>query len=302
MSPSDSGRSAWNGRIEAYQNRIELFLDRLLEPAQTAVPQLVAAMRYSTLGGGKRLRPLLVYATGEAVSAPAPALDRIAAAIEMIHVYSLIHDDLPAMDDDDLRRGKPTCHKVYGEAAAILAGDALQALAFATLMDDAVGLAAGPRLALARDLAEAAGLRGMAGGQAMDLASEGKAIDIESLETMHRMKTGALIQASVLLPARAGDTDAATEGRLRTYADCIGLAFQIRDDLLDVEGDPALLGKACGADQLLEKATFPALLGVEASRRRALELVEQGLDSLQPLGREADLLRFLARYIVERMH
>jgi geranylgeranyl pyrophosphate synthase len=302
MSPSDSGRSAWNGQIEAYQNRIEIFLDRLLDPAQTPVPHLVAAMRYSTLGGGKRLRPLLVYATGEAVSAPAPALDRIAAAVEMIHVYSLIHDDLPAMDDDDLRRGKPTCHKVYGEAAAILAGDALQALAFATLMDDAIGLPAGPRLALARDLAEAAGLRGMAGGQAMDLASEGKALDIEALETMHRMKTGALIQASVLMPARAGDTDAATEARLRTYADCIGLAFQIRDDLLDVEGDPALLGKACGADQLLEKATFPALLGVEASRRRAVELVGQGLDSLQPLGREADLLRFLARYIVERMH
>jgi geranylgeranyl pyrophosphate synthase len=302
MSPSDAGRAAWNARVEAYQNRIEIFLDELLNPPQTLVPGLVAAMRYSTLGGGKRLRPLLVYATGEAVSAPAAALDRIAAAVEMIHVYSLIHDDLPAMDDDDLRRGKPTCHKAYGEATAILAGDALQALAFATLVDEATGLNAGLRLALVRDLAEAAGLRGMAGGQAMDLASEGKILDIEALEAMHRMKTGALIQASVLLPAQAGNADSATRGRLRVYADCIGLAFQIRDDLLDVEGDPALLGKACGADQLLDKATFPALLGVEASRRRALELVEQGLDSLQPLGREADLLRFLGRYIVERMH
>jgi geranylgeranyl pyrophosphate synthase len=302
MSPSDAGRAAWNARVEAYQNRIEIFLDELLNPPQTLVPGLVAAMRYSTLGGGKRLRPLLVYATGEAVSAPAAALDRIAAAVEMIHVYSLIHDDLPAMDDDDLRRGKPTCHKAYGEATAILAGDALQALAFATLVDEATGLNAGLRLALVRDLAEAAGLRGMAGGQAMDLASEGKILDIEALEAMHRMKTGALIQASVLLPAQAGNADSATRGRLRVYADCIGLAFQIRDDLLDVEGDPALLGKACGADQLLDKATFPALLGVEASRRRALELVEQGLGSLQPLGREADLLRFLGRYIVERMH
>ncbi|MFO8004920.1 polyprenyl synthetase family protein [Thioalkalivibrio sp.] len=289
-------------RIEGYQNRIEGFLDRLLDPVQTPVPDMMAAMRYSTLGGGKRLRPLLVYATGEAVVAPEPALDRIAAALEMIHVYSLIHDDLPAMDDDDLRRGKPTCHKAYGEALAVLAGDALQALAFATLTDEAISPDPGLRLALVSGLAEAAGLRGMAGGQAMDLASEGKALNVEDLERMHRLKTGALIHASVLLPARAGHADAETGRRLSAYAECIGLAFQIRDDLLDVEGDPALLGKACGADQLLNKATFPSLLGVEASRRRALQLMEEGLDSLQPLGQEADLLRFLARYIVERVH
>ena len=291
-----------NERIAAYQNRVEEFLDRVLDPAATPVPSLVTAMRYSTLGGGKRLRPLLVYATGEALGTPDAALDRIAAAVEMIHVYSLIHDDLPAMDDDDLRRGKPTCHKAHGEALAILAGDALQALAFAVLIDDAMGLDAGLRLGLARDLAEAAGVRGMAGGQAMDLAAEGQALQIDELETMHRLKTGALIRASVLMPARAADADAEVSARLGAYADCIGLAFQIRDDLLDVEGDPELLGKACGADSLLQKATFPALLGLDASRRRALELVEQALESLQPLGREADLLRFLARYIVERMH
>jgi geranylgeranyl pyrophosphate synthase len=289
-------------RIEGYQNRIEAVLDRLLDPAQTPVPDMMAAMRYSTLGGGKRLRPLLVYATGEAVAAPEPALDRIAAALEMIHVYSLIHDDLPAMDDDDLRRGKPTCHKAYGEALAVLAGDALQALAFATLTDEAIGPDPGLRLALVSGLAEAAGLRGMAGGQAMDLASEGKALSVEDLEKMHRLKTGALIRASVLLPARAGDADTETRRRLSDYAECVGLAFQIRDDLLDVEGDPALLGKACGADQLLNKATFPSLLGIEASRKRALQLVDEALENLQPLGQEADLLRFLARYIVERMH
>lgn len=289
-------------RIESYQRRIESVLDHTLDPARTPVPGLMSAMRYSTLGGGKRLRPLLVYATGEAVSAPGAALDHIAAAVEMIHVYSLIHDDLPAMDDDDLRRGKPTCHKVYGEAVAVLAGDALQALAFATLVDEKVSEDPALRLALVSGLAEAAGLRGMAGGQAMDLASEGRSLSIEELEEMHRLKTGALIRASVVLPACAGRVDAAIESQLSAYADCIGLAFQIRDDLLDVEGDPVLLGKACGADQLLQKATFPGLLGVEASRRRAMDLVEEGLENLQPLGREADLLRFLARYIVERMH
>jgi geranylgeranyl pyrophosphate synthase len=289
-------------QIEAYQERIEAFLDRIMDPGQTPVPELMTAMRYSTLNGGKRLRPLLVYATGKAISAPDAALDYIAAALEMIHVYSLIHDDLPAMDDDDLRRGRPTCHKTFGEARAILAGDALQALAFATLVDPDAGLDAETRLALVRDLAEAAGLRGMAGGQAMDLASEGKVLDLEALETMHRLKTGALIRASVLLPARAGQIDAAMHARLAAYADCIGLAFQIRDDVLDVEGDPALLGKACGADQLLQKATFPALLGLDASRQRAVKLVAEGLEHLQPLGSEADLLRFLGRYIVERLH
>ncbi len=291
-----------NHHIEAYQKRIEDFLHQLLDPSTAPVPDLLAAMRYSTLGGGKRLRPLLVYAAGEALGTPDSALDRIAAAAEMIHVYSLIHDDLPAMDDDDMRRGKPTCHRAYGEALAILAGDALQALAFAVLVDDAIGLDADARLRLIRELADASGVRGMAGGQAMDLAAQGKELSLDELETMHRLKTGALIRASVLMPARASGTDTPLAESLSAYADCIGLAFQIRDDVLDVEGDPALMGKACGADRLLEKATFPSLLGLEASRRRACELVEQGLEHLQPLGAEADLLRFLARYIVSRMH
>jgi farnesyl diphosphate synthase/geranylgeranyl diphosphate synthase type II len=289
-------------RVEAYQERIERFLDRTLDPEGSLVPGLTGAMRYSTLGGGKRLRPLLVYATGEAVSAPEAALDRIAAAVEMIHVYSLIHDDLPAMDDDDMRRGKPTCHKFCGEATAILAGDALQALAFTTLVDAQSGLGAEARIALLIELAHASGLHGMAGGQALDLDSEGKDLTIDELEQMHQMKTGALIRASVMLAARAANADDATRGRLGVYADRIGLAFQIRDDVLDVEGDPALLGKACGADEQLAKATFPSLLGLEASRQRARHLVDEALESLQPFGQEADLLRFLGRYIVERVH
>jgi len=289
-------------RVETYQERIEHFLDRALDPVGSPVPGLTVAMRYSTLGGGKRLRPLLVYATGEAVSAPKPALDRIAAAVEMIHVYSLIHDDLPAMDDDDLRRGKPTCHKFCGEATAILAGDALQALAFATLIDAHSGLGAEARIALLVELANASGLHGMAGGQALDLDSEGKDLTLDELERMHRMKTGALIRASVMLAARAAEADDATTDRLSVYADRIGLAFQIRDDVLDVEGDPALLGKACGADEQLAKATFPSLLGLEASRQRARDLMDEALESLQPFGQEADLLRFLGRYIVERVH
>lgn len=299
---SETAARPVNQRVEAYQKRIEGFLQRVLEPAHARVPDLLDAMRYSTLGGGKRLRPLLVYATGEALAVPDSALDRIAAAVEMIHVYSLIHDDLPAMDDDDLRRGKPTCHRAYGEALAILAGDALQALAFEVLVEDAIGLDAGARLRLTRELADAAGLNGMAGGQAMDLRAQGQALTLEELETMHRMKTGALIRASVLMPARAMDSDATVLAALGAYAECIGLAFQIRDDVLDVEGDPELMGKACGADRLLEKATFPALLGLEASRHRARELVEQGIEHLQPLGPQADLLRDLARYIVDRMH
>jgi geranylgeranyl pyrophosphate synthase len=291
-----------NHHIAAYQKRIEDFLDHLLDASAAPVPGLLVAMRYSTLGGGKRLRPLLVYATGEALGTPAAALDRIAAAVEMIHVYSLIHDDLPAMDDDDLRRGKPTCHRAHGEALAILAGDALQALAFAVLVDGAIGLGAEARVRLTQELAEASGIRGMAGGQAMDLAAQGKELTLEELERMHRLKTGALIRASILMPTQANGTDAVLVSSLAAYAECIGLAFQIRDDVLDVEGDPALMGKACGADSLLEKATFPALLGLEASRRRARELVEQGLEHLQPFGPEADLLRFLARYIVDRSH
>lgn len=288
--------------VQPYQQRIEAFLDQMLQTEQLPMPGLLTAMRYSTLGGGKRMRPLLVYATGVAVRVPLSVLDYLAAAVEIIHVYSLIHDDLPAMDNDDLRRGKPTCHKRFDEATAILAGDALQALAFNVLLDTRLELEPLTRLAVLRELAHASGLGGMAGGQALDLQSQGRHLSLEQLETMHRLKTGALIRASVVMAARAGAVNQDIQDRLTHYAECIGLAFQIRDDLLDVEGHPEEIGKACGADHLLGKATFPGLLGVDASKQRAAELVASSLDALESFGPEADLLRSLARYIVERRH
>ncbi len=288
--------------LNEYQHRIEAVLDRHLGTGGAPDARLIEAMRYATLSGGKRLRPVLVYAAGRTTGAPEPALDAMAAAVEMIHVYSLIHDDLPAMDDDDLRRGRPTCHKAFDEATAILAGDALQALAFDILTDGVAELPAPTGLNAVRELARAAGLHGMAGGQAIDLGACGQPIDLPELERMHRLKTGALIRASVRLGALAGTPDPDALERLTRYAECIGLAFQIRDDVLDVEGDPEILGKACGADARLHKPTFPSLQGLEASRERAVALIDEALTELQPFGQEADLLRFLARYIVDRMN
>ncbi len=285
-----------------YQQRVEGALESALATTEAPDARLIEAMRYATLSGGKRLRPLLVYATGRTTDAPAEVLDAMAAAVEMIHVYSLIHDDLPAMDDDDLRRGKPTCHKAFDEATAILAGDALQAQAFHTLAHGVAPLPAKAGLAAVRELARAAGLHGMAGGQAIDLGACGKPIDLAELERMHRLKTGALIRVSVRLAALAGQVTQDRLEQLTRYAECIGLAFQIRDDVLDVEGDPEVLGKACGADARLDKATFPSLMGLEASRERAVALVDEALEALQPCGDEADLLRYLARYIVDRMN
>lgn len=288
--------------LSEYRQRIEAVLDRELAVDDAPDPRLIEAMRYATLSGGKRLRPILVYAAGHTTGAPDAVLDTMAAAVEMIHVYSLIHDDLPAMDDDDLRRGRPTCHRAFDDATAILAGDALQASAFDTLTAGVRGLSGCAGLDAVAELARAAGLHGMAGGQAIDLGACGKPIDLAELERMHRLKTGALIRVSVRLGAIAGQADAETLARLTRYAECIGLAFQIRDDVLDVEGDPEVLGKACGADERLAKATFPALQGLEASRERAVALVEEAVAELQPLGAKADLLRLLARYIVERMN
>ncbi|MGM0554105.1 MAG: (2E,6E)-farnesyl diphosphate synthase [Pseudomonadota bacterium] len=285
-----------------YQQRIEGVLEHELTTSGAPDARLIEAMRYATLSGGKRLRPLLVYATGRTSDAPAEVLDAMAAAVEMIHVYSLIHDDLPAMDDDDLRRGRPTCHKAFDEATAILAGDALQAQAFLTLAQGIAPLPAEAGLAALHELALAAGLHGMAGGQAIDLGACGQPIDLPELERMHRLKTGALIRASVRLAAHAGQESPEVLDRLTRYAECIGLAFQIRDDVLDVEGDPEVLGKACGADARLDKATFPSLMGLEASRERAVALVDEALEALQPCSDEADLLRYLARYIVDRMN
>ena len=289
-------------RLQGWQDRIETVLDSVLPAAATHPPRLHEAMRYSVLDGGKRMRPLLVYAAGEALGIAQAHLDIPAAAVELIHVYSLVHDDLPAMDDDDLRRGKPTCHKAFGEALAILAGDALQALAFQTLgQDPAMTPDPNLRLRMIGILAQAAGSRGMVGGQAIDLAATGRELSLAELENMHIHKTGALIRASVLLGALSQPaTDPALLERLDRYAKCIGLAFQIRDDILDVVGDTATLGKPQGSDRVLNKPTYPALLGLEGAREHAQLLHQNALASLDAFGSEADPLRWIAAYIVER--
>ncbi len=289
-------------RIDHLRERVEQTLDRWLPDPAINPCRLHEAMRYAVLDGGKRVRPLLVYAAGQACGVPDDRLDAPAAAVELIHAYSLVHDDLPAMDDDDLRRGKPTCHRAFDEATAILAGDALQSLAFHVLARGLDGdIPAEQRLAMLDELAVASGSRGMAGGQAMDLQATGGQPNIAELEDLHIHKTGALIRASVRLGAlcRPG-IDEATLQRLDHFAKCIGLAFQIRDDILDVEGNAEDLGKQPGVDQALGKATYPALLGLDEARAEADSLYREALDSLEPLGEDANLLRWIGRYIVER--
>ncbi len=260
-------------------------------------------MRYAVLGGGKRIRPVLVYATGAAFGVPPEALDGPGCAVELIHAYSLVHDDLPAMDDDDLRRGKPTCHKAFGDALAILAGDALQALAFEVLATDpAMNIPPEQRLRMVRSLSQAAGADGMVGGQAIDLAAIGRRLALDQMEDMHLRKTGALIRASVRLGAlSAPEVDEATLEHLDAYALCVGLAFQIRDDILDVVGDTATLGKIHGADASRSKPTYPTLLGIEGARDRARRLHEQALAQLRGLDGRADTLRWLSQHIIERV-
>lgn len=288
--------------IDTCQMRIQHALDRHLPSEATHPARLHQAMRYATLGGGKRVRPLLVYAAGQAVNAPPGRLDIPACAVEFIHAYSLVHDDLPAMDDDDLRRGRPTCHRAFDEATAILAGDALQTQAFFVLAHAReLDIAAETRLRMLETLALASGSRGMAGGQAIDLAAVGQTLNIAQLEDMHIHKTGALIRASVVLGALCADTqDEARLERLDHYAKCIGLAFQIQDDILDVVGDTATLGKAAGADTARDKPTYPALLGLDGARQRAAELLADAQNALAGFGPEADPLRGLADYIVHR--
>ncbi len=290
-------------QMQALSARVEYALDRWLLPAQLHPANLHQAMRYSVLGGGKRMRPALVYATGQALNVPLENLDGIACAVELIHAYSLIHDDLPAMDNDDLRRGKPSCHKAFGEATAILAGDAMQALAFYILAhDETIVVNPAVRLHMVESLALAAGSRGMAGGQAIDLAAVGLQLDIAQLEAMHIHKTGALIRASVMIAAMAcQDLAPNMRKRLDHFAKCIGLAFQIRDDCLDVEGDTAILGKTKGSDFANDKPTYPALLGLEQAKARALALHNDALQSLVPFNARADLLRDIAHYIVMRI-
>lgn len=290
--------------IQNHRNRANRVLEQRLPSAEIQPGDLHQAMRYAVLGGGKRIRPVLVYAAGAAVGATLESLDGPACAVEFIHAYSLIHDDLPAMDDDDLRHGQPSCHKAFGEALAILAGDALQALAFQVLSQDPT-LIADPavRLRMLGVLAHAAGSRGMAGGQAIDLAAVGRELTLAELENMHIHKTGALIRASVLLGALSQpEVDAATLERLDRYAKCIGLAFQIRDDILDVISDTATLGKPQGSDRAQAKPTYPALLGLDGAREHARLLHEEALASLQSLGGDAEALRWIASYIVERAY
>ena len=299
MTPS----AEFTGRIASYRTRIEGVLAECLALPSSGTARLREAMQYSTLGGGKRLRPSLVYLTGESLGAPLAELDSPAAAVELIHVYSLVHDDLPAMDDDDLRRGRPTCHRAYDEATAILVGDALQALAFAVLADETKGhQEPAARIAMIRALADASGTSGMAGGQAVDLAAVGQRLSVPDIENMHRRKTGALIQSSVLLGAfAAGVTSGPRLEALRTFGAEIGLAFQIQDDILDVEGDSALLGKTTGADAAHNKPTYPSTAGLGAARERARQLRDAAIGALRPLGGSGNALVELAHFVVSRV-
>jgi geranylgeranyl pyrophosphate synthase len=291
-----------NTELAVLVARADAALTQVL-PADGSEPkELVRAMRYAVLGGGKRLRPLLVYAAGGALGASLEVLDAPACAVELIHAYSLVHDDLPSMDDDDLRRGRPTCHIAFGEATAILAGDALQALAFEILASQtAQTIGAGLRLEMLRTLGAACGAHGMAGGQAIDLAAVGRKLDLPALENMHAHKTGALIRASVRLGAlSAGCADPGLLDALERYGHAIGLAFQVRDDILDVEGETHALGKTAGKDAASAKPTFPSVIGMEASRAHLRELVDEALAALEPLGERAPPLAELARYVAER--
>ncbi|MDQ3495639.1 MAG: polyprenyl synthetase family protein [Pseudomonadota bacterium] len=311
-----------------WRRRIDAVLEQLLSTEQAAEPQLQAAMRHAVLLGGKRMRPLLVYATGTAFGAHEDALDAPAAAVELVHAYSLVHDDLPAMDDDALRRGQPTVHVAFDEATAILAGDALQSLAFAVLAD--ANSTPTTCVAMLRELAGAAGGRGMCGGQALDLAATGKKAGQKKvsqshfaghdstparvpspkndsdplffLERLHTLKTGALVRASVRLGALAAGVDSVTRERLDAYADALGLAFQIRDDLLDVEGDSATLGKTAGKDAAQHKATFPGVLGIDAARTRLLELATAMEQALSPFDARVATLSALGQLAIDRSH
>jgi geranylgeranyl diphosphate synthase, type II len=264
---------------------------------------IVTAMNYSIEAGGKRLRPILCIAAAHATGQREDMALPIGCALEMIHTYSLIHDDLPAMDDDDLRRGKPTCHKAFNEATAILAGDALLTRAFQLLTEHALQQPAcrhAQWLKIFALIARAAGHEGMIEGQMRDIKAEGMPLTAEQLEQLHRLKTGALISASVEAGAIVGDADEKTFGRLREYGRCIGLAFQVTDDILNEEGDPEIMGKAVGTDRLHEKNTYPALMGLKAAKQKAIDLVNQALCSLDIFDNKSDPLRAIARYVIDR--
>ena len=292
--------ASFGERIDGYVERVDLALDKALPAASEQPERLHEAMRYAVFNGGKRVRPLLVYATGECLDVDPAALDAPATAIELIHAFSLVHDDLPAMDDDDLRRGKPTVHRAFDEAPAILAADALQPLAFQVLAD----LELAPhrvRVELVRLLAGACGSIGMTGGQSIDLDSEGKRLSQAEVERMFSLKTGALIHAAVVSACLlAEDLPKEQFHNLDAFARGIGLAFQIKDDILDVEGETDVIGKPAGSDAELDKASYPGLFGLDAAHARCDRLLDENLDRLDALGVRAEPLRWLARYIVHR--
>jgi len=289
--------------MQLHASRIESWLDARI-PENTFFPgRLHEAMRYSALGGGKRMRPLLAYAAGAITQAKTEDLDVVAGAIELIHAYSLVHDDMPCMDDDVLRRGRPTCHVEFGEATALLVGDSLQTLAFELLAKNALSIPASKQLGMVLLLAEASGANGMAGGQAIDLASVNVKLDLAMLEKMHMRKTGALIRAAILLGARCGSEDSVlTQEALDRFSKAAGLAFQVIDDVLDTEADTATLGKTAGKDEADGKPTYVSLLGLESARNLAHSLHAEAREALLPLGPRANRLGELADYIVERHH
>jgi farnesyl diphosphate synthase len=284
--------------IEQRRQRINQLLHAQLSALPEHATRLKAAMLHGTLLGGKRLRPLLVYASGELFDAEQGSLDAAAKAVEYMHAYSLIHDDLPAMDDDDLRRGQPTCHVAFDEATAILAGDALQALAFETLLTSPSD--ASISIAMLQELADSAGYLGMCGGQAMDMAATDNQITVKQLQHIHTRKTGALIRCAVRLGAIAGGATDGEKEALSTYAEAIGLAFQVQDDILDVTSDTATLGKPQGSDVQLNKSTYPALLGLEGAKAEAIALIDTALKALSGLPYNTDILAEFAQFIIKR--
>ena len=287
--------------LKQYQHRVNGQLNHYINIAQPVSPLLNEAMEYGALLGGKRVRPFLVYAVGEMLGCSIQSLDPLAAAVECIHAYSLIHDDLPAMDDDDLRRGQMTCHNKFDEATAILAGDALQALAFDIISRPNNALSAQTQLKMVNYLAKASGDHGMCAGQALDLAAEKKSVDLPTLEKIHQAKTGALIKVAVQLAALA-KTDIPSEHfvLLSQFADAIGLAFQVQDDILDITGDTQTLGKPQGSDIAQEKSTYPALLGLEEAQQKAQTLYLDALNALSQLPYNTELLALFSQYIIKR--
>ena len=299
MTHSDHLEACW----QRWRERLEAYLDRLLPAAKAPPEKLHAAMRYAAIGAGKRYRAALVYATGTSLGASEESLDGAAGAIELIHAFSLIHDDLPAMDDDDLRRGKPTCHKAFGEATAILAGDALQTLAFEAMAAEPVPqIAPARRLQMLNVLARTVGSQGLAGGQAIDLDLVSKTATCETLATMHNMKTGALILAAVQLGALTATDDPESLQHLVRYAQPLGLAFQVVDDILDSTSDTATLGKTAGADRALDKPTFFSVLGEDAARQYAEEQGRQAIAALETVTFDTSLLEALAQFTLRRSH